>query len=71
METKETFDVSVILPISSAIHPFFDDLLERCIKSLQMQLTGVNELVIVHTDATPSPPIHLLGFTLMSFYTVV
>ena len=50
METKETFDVSVILPISSAIHPLFDDLLERCIKSLQMQLTDINELVIVHTD---------------------
>ena len=50
METKEIFDVSVILPISSSMHPLFDDLLERCIKSLQMQLTGINELVIVHTD---------------------
>jgi hypothetical protein len=50
METKEIFDVSVILPISSSAHPFFDDLLERSIKSLQMQLTGINELVIVHTD---------------------
>jgi len=50
METKEIFDVSVILPISSSMHPLFDDLLERSIKSLQMQLTGINELVIVHTD---------------------
>jgi hypothetical protein len=50
METKELFDVSVILPISSAMHPQFDDLLDRAIKSLQLQLTSVNELVIVHTD---------------------
>ena len=50
MEAQEKFDVSVILPISSAIHPIFDDLLDRCIKSLQLQITGINELVIVHTD---------------------
>jgi GT2 family glycosyltransferase len=50
METQTKFDVSVILPISSAAHSSFDDFFERCIKSLQLQLTGINELVIVHTD---------------------
>ena len=47
---KQKFDVSVILPINSSKQRDFDILLDRSIKSLQIQLTGINELVIVHTD---------------------
>ena len=47
---KQKFDVSVILPINSSKQRDFDILLDRAIKSLQIQLTGINELVIVHTD---------------------
>jgi hypothetical protein len=50
MEEKNTFDVSVILPLSSAVHPLFDDLLNRAIQSLHLQTVGINELIIVHTD---------------------
>ena len=47
---KEKFDVSVILPINSSKQRDFDILFERAVKSLQIQLTDINELVIVHTD---------------------
>jgi len=50
MEEKSILNVSVILPISSAKHIFFDELFDRAIKSLQLQSTNINELVIVHTD---------------------
>lgn len=49
METQK-FDVSVILPINSSKQRDFDTLFDRAIKSLQIQLTNINELVIVHTD---------------------
>ena len=47
---KEKLDVSVILPINSSKQRDFDILFDRSIKSLQIQLTDINELVIVHTD---------------------
>ena len=47
---KEKLDVSVILPINSSKQRNFDILFERAVKSLQIQLTDINELVIVHTD---------------------
>jgi len=47
---KEKLDVSVILPINSSKQRDFDILFERAVKSLQIQLTDINELVIVHTD---------------------
>ncbi len=50
MENTQKFDVSVILPINSSKQRDFDILLNRAIKSLQIQLTDINELVIVHTD---------------------
>ena len=50
MEEKEILNVSVILPISSAKHVYFDELFDRSIKSLQLQSVNINELVIVHTD---------------------
>lgn len=47
---KEKLDVSVILPINSSKQRDFDILFDRAVKSLQIQLTNINELVIVHTD---------------------
>ena len=47
---KEKLDVSVILPINSSKKRYFDILFDRAVKSLQIQLTDINELVIVHTD---------------------
>ena len=47
---KEKFDVSIILPINSSKQRDFDILFDRAVKSLQIQLTDINELVIVHTD---------------------
>ena len=50
MEEKSILNVSVILPLSSSKHVFFDELFDRAIKSIQLQSIGINELVIVHTD---------------------
>ncbi len=47
MENK--LDISVILPIKSALAKDFDEYFEKSIKSVQSQQLGVNELVIVHT----------------------
>ena len=53
METKKTnFDVSVILPIKSAIPLNFDELFGKCVESLKTQKLQINEFVIVHTDET-------------------
>ena len=48
MENK--FDVSVILPIKTATAKDFDDFFKKCIESLKIQKTEINELVIVHTN---------------------
>lgn len=45
----EKINVSVILPINSARHLDFDEYFDRSIKSLLIQTTPINELVIVHT----------------------
>ena len=53
METNATnFDVSVILPIKSAVPLNFDELFGKCIESLKTQKLPINELIIVHTDET-------------------
>jgi glycosyltransferase involved in cell wall biosynthesis len=53
METNNnSFNVSVILPIKSAIVQGFDDYFKKCIDSIKNQKVGINELVIVHTDET-------------------
>ena len=49
MEERNNLDVSVILPINSSKQKGFVELFERCIKSLNGQLMGINELVIVHS----------------------
>ncbi len=46
------FDVSVILPIKSSSSRGFVEYFEKCIESLKIQNTPVNELIIVHTDET-------------------
>jgi glycosyltransferase involved in cell wall biosynthesis len=53
MEEKNIFDVSVVLPLDSAKHVDFDELLGRAIKSINNQSTQINELVIVHTSEEP------------------
>jgi glycosyltransferase involved in cell wall biosynthesis len=50
METKKTFDVSVILPIKSGKSNGFTEYFEKCIESLKIQKTSINELIIVHTN---------------------
>ena len=45
----EKLDVSVIVPINSAKQIDFDDYFDRCIKSILIQTTPINELLIVHT----------------------
>lgn len=47
MENK--LNLSVILPIKSALMKSFDHYFEKAIKSLQVQMVGFNELIIVHT----------------------
>jgi len=47
MENK--LNVSVILPIKSALVKDFNEYFEKAIKSLQTQQVGINELIIVHT----------------------
>jgi hypothetical protein len=49
MEEKNILDVSVILPLSSSLVKSFEDLLDKSIKSLENQVVGINELVIVHS----------------------
>ena len=52
MEETKTFDVSVILPIKSSKVRNFDEYFKKSIESLQTQKTGINELIIVHTNET-------------------
>lgn len=47
MENK--LDISVILPIKSALTKDFDELFDKAVKSVQLQQVGIKELVIVHT----------------------
>jgi len=49
---KEVFDVSVILPIKSALSVGFIDYFEKSIESLKTQKLSINELIIVHTPET-------------------
>lgn len=53
MENNEkNFNVSVILPVKSAVPLNFDELFGKCIESLKTQKLPINELVIVHTNET-------------------
>jgi hypothetical protein len=51
MENKinNNFDLTVVLPIKSAVVPFFDDYFTKCIKSIKNQEIHPIELIIVHT----------------------
>ena len=46
----EKFDLSVILPLKSSSHPWFEDYFNKAITSIKTQEVEINELVIVHTD---------------------
>lgn len=50
--TIEKFDVSVILPLKSGKVRGFEEYFAKCIESLKVQKTKINELVIVHTNET-------------------
>ena len=45
----EKVDVSVILPIESSKHVDFDDYFNKAVQSLLIQITPINELIIVHS----------------------
>jgi glycosyltransferase involved in cell wall biosynthesis len=47
MEKK--LNLSVILPLKSAVVKDFDEYFDKCIKSLKVQKVPFNELLIVHT----------------------
>jgi hypothetical protein len=49
MENKK-FDVSVILPVNTSTTKDFEDLFIKSIKSVENQITSVNELIIVHSS---------------------
>ena len=49
MENKK-FDVSVILPVNTSTTKDFEDLFIKSIKSVENQITIVNELIIVHSS---------------------
>jgi hypothetical protein len=48
----EKFDLSVILPLKSSSHPWFEDYFNKAITSIKTQKKQINELIIVHTDET-------------------
>jgi glycosyltransferase involved in cell wall biosynthesis len=52
MQTKEKFNVSVILPLKSVAVIDFEDYFKKSIQSLKDQKYPINELIIVHTDET-------------------
>lgn len=47
---EEKLNLSVILPIKSAVVKDFDEFFDKAIKSLKLQKIGFNELLIVHTS---------------------
>jgi hypothetical protein len=47
---EEKLNLSVILPIKSAVVKDFDEFFDKAIKSLKIQQIGFNELIIVHTQ---------------------
>ncbi len=52
MENVEKFDVSVILPIKTSKVLGFEDYFKKCVESLKIQNTQINELVIVYCNET-------------------
>ena len=48
----EKFDLSVILPLKSSSHPWFEDYFNKAITSIKTQEVEINELILVHTDET-------------------
>lgn len=50
MENK--IDLTVILPIKSAVSPFFTEFFEKSIQSIQNQEVQPEELIIIHTPET-------------------
>ena len=49
LNMENNLNLSVILPIKSALVKDFNDYFDKAIKSLQTQQVGINDLLIVHT----------------------
>ncbi len=49
LNMENNLNLSVILPIKSALVKDFNDYFDKAIKSLQTQQVGINDLIIVHT----------------------
>jgi hypothetical protein len=47
---ENNFDLTIILPIKSAVVPFFDDFLEKSIQSIKNQEVKPSEVIIIHTS---------------------
>ena len=46
---KNKFDVSVILPVNTSMTKDFEDLFSKSVKSVENQIVGITELIVVHS----------------------
>jgi hypothetical protein len=49
---ENNFDLTIVLPIKSAVVPFFDDFFEKSIESIKNQEVKPSEIIIIHTLET-------------------
>lgn len=49
---ENNFDLTIVLPIKSAVVPFFDDFLEKSIQSIKNQEVKPSEVIIIHSSET-------------------
>jgi hypothetical protein len=47
---ENNFDLTIVLPIKSAVVPFFDDFFEKSIQSIKNQEVKPSEVLIIHTS---------------------
>lgn len=47
---ENIFDLTIVLPIKSAVVPFFDDFFEKSIQSIKNQEVKPSEVIIIHTS---------------------
>jgi hypothetical protein len=47
---ENIFDLTIVLPIKSAVVPFFDDFFEKSIQSIKNQEVQPSEVIIIHTS---------------------
>jgi hypothetical protein len=49
---ENNFDLTIVLPIKSAVVPFFDDFFEKSIQSIKNQEVKPLEVIIIHSSET-------------------